>query len=460
MERSLKIVSTTKWDTIVVAAAVLLVVSILFGGASRQHEVRLALVELTALPLLVIAGGRLIQNGVWRSHQFVLAILSIVVLIPLLQLAPVPPMIWTNLPGREPLVLALQLAGLQPGWATLSLTPDRTLGAALALLPPVAMFLAVLSSPQKLAVRLVGLYLIASVTSILLGAAQLASGGEQLYPWATTSAGSVNGFFANRNHLATFVLAMLPFALVLSAASLRRSRSNPLPIWLGAIFVGLVVVALGAIRSRAGIVLFPPVILASLVAAWIATGRKRIAPAFLMMIGVTGGALAAIAYLALPPILARFDSTSAAEGRFDRWPIVAQAAESYLPTGAGLGSFDPVYRSVEPLATLDNTFFNQAHNDYLEIWLEAGWLGAIALALFLVWFARRAWAAWRGKVSGARDLQRAATVAIGTVLVHSVGDYPLRTVAITTAFAMCCALLEMASLAESDAGDQRRRMRV
>ncbi len=64
---------------------------------------------------------------------------------------------------------------------------------------------------------------------------------------------------------------------------------------------------------------------------------------------------------------------------------MAEAAQSYLPVGSGLGSFDPVYRSVEPLERLDATFFNQAHNDYLEIWLETGWIGA-GLTVFGILF--------------------------------------------------------------------------
>lgn len=460
MQESLRQFSLKKWDAIVIAAVIVLVMSIVFGGASRQHAVRLALVELAALPLLVIAGGRLIQTGAWRKHLFAFAILGMVVLIPVIQLLPVPPAIWTSMPGREQSVLALNLAGLQPGWTPLSLTPDRTLRSAFALIPPVAMFLALLCSPQRLAIRLTGLYLIAGVISMLLGAAQLASGGEQLYPWATTSAGSVNGFFANGNHLATFLLTLLPFALVLGTASLRRNDSNRLPLWLAAIFAGLVIVALGAIRSRAGILLFAPTMLFSLVAAWVATGRRRLAPALLAVVGVTAVALIAVATFALPPILDRFDESTESAGRFDRWPIIAQAAEGYLPLGAGLGSFDPVYRSVEPLATLDNTFFNQAHNDYLEIWLETGWLGGFALVLFVVWFARRAWTAWRGKASTARDLQRAATVGIGAILLHSAADYPLRTVTIATLFALCCALLELATQVDTDVTSQRRRVRV
>jgi hypothetical protein len=53
-------------------------------------------------------------------------------------------------------------------------------------------------------------------------------------------------------------------------------------------------------------------------------------------------------------------SAETPEPRFERWPRIAEAAQTYLPLGSGIGSFDAVYRSVEPLEELDSTFFNQA----------------------------------------------------------------------------------------------------
>ncbi|MDP2024872.1 O-antigen ligase [Sulfuriferula sp.] len=434
-----------QWDVIAIAIVVLLALSVVFGGASRDHALRLAAVELAALPLLILAAGRLIRTGLWREHRFALGLLAATVAIPCLQLVPLPPAIWTSLPGREQLVLALDLAGLQPGWAPLTVAPDLTLRSALALVPPAAMFMATLTISPVLRARFLGLCLAAAVLSIVLGVAQLASGGERLYPWETTGAGSVNGFFANRNHLASMILAVLPFGMVFGAASLRRRDGNRLALWFAAVFVGLVVVALAAIRSRAGIVLFAPVMATSLLAAWIATGRGRPAPALLLLVGATGAALTAVAVLALPPILARFE-TQDSQLRFDRWPAVAEAAQSYLPLGSGIGSFDAVYRSVEPLHELDYSFFNQAHNDYLETWLEAGWLGAALIFAFFVWYVRRTWIAWKSNPSGERDLQRAASIAIGMFLLHSIGDYPLRTATLAVLFALCCGLLEPAKL--------------
>ncbi|RZJ46056.1 MAG: O-antigen ligase family protein [Brevundimonas sp.] len=288
------------------------------------------------------------------------------------------------------------------------------------------------------------IYLAAAVVSVLLGAIQLGSGDTRFYLWATTAAGSVTGFFANRNHLATLLLATLPFAAVFGAAILRRRSENRLPLWFGALFMGLVVVGLAAIRSRAGVILFGPIAIASLLAAWIAAGRGRPGPGLLALTGGVAAAIGAVAILALPPILARFDVQSAPEGRFEGWPIVAAASETWLPLGSGIGSFDAVFRSVEPLEQLDPTFFNHAHNEYLETWLEAGWLGAALIVVFLLWYGRRLWAAWKAGPSRERDLQRAASIALLAMLVHSGVDYPLRTAALAVLFAFCAAILEKA----------------
>lgn len=438
-------VSKGQWDIAAIVAIILLALSVVLGGASREHTLRLAIVELAALPVLVIGASRLIRADLWRQHRFVLGLLAALAAIPLVQLIPLPPAVWTGLAGRDELVLALELAGLQPGWAPLSLTPDLTWSSALALVPPAAVFLLALTSPHPLTVRLVLVYLAAAVVGMLLGAAQLASGGERLYPWETTSAGSVTGFFANRNHLATLLLASLPFAAVFGAATLRhRSDDRRLALWFGALFMGLVVIGLAAIRSRAGIILFGPVAIFSLLAAWIAAGRGRPGPALAGMAGVLAAAVGAVALFALPPVLARFDVQSAPEGRFEGWPIVAGAAETYLPLGSGVGSFDAVFRSVEPLEQLDPTFFNHAHNEYLETWLEAGWPGAILILAFFVWYGRRSWSAWRATPSRERDLQRAASVGLLVMLAHSAVDYPLRTATLACLFALCAAILEKA----------------
>jgi O-antigen ligase len=431
-----------QWNFVAIATIILLGFSLIFGGASRQHALRLALVELAALPLLVAAGFALFRNGLAPVHRFSVLLLGAAMAVPLLQIVPLPPQIWTSLPGRDQLTLALSLADVAPGWGAISLTPDRTWRSFLALLPPAAMFLAVLITPARAQIRWVHAILGITALSIVFGGIQLASGSERFYPWATTAAGNMVGFFANRNHLATLVLASLPFAAALAGGNLRHPHRGRATLWLSSIFLGLAIIALAAIRSRAGMVLAGPAVVLSLLTAWIATGSRRPPQALLGLFGVVAIAVGAVAVLALPPILNRFDPGATPEGRFENWPVVVAAADTYLPVGSGLGSFDAVYRSVEPLERLDPLFFNQAHNEYLEIWLETGWLGIALVLVFFVWWGRRSLTAWRSPPSESSNIQRAASVSILLILLHSAVDYPLRTVSMAVIFAMCAALLE------------------
>lgn len=425
-------------------AFALLLFAVVLGGASRQHELRLAVVELAAIPVLTLGLLQLSRVRI-EGHSLALSILASTVALPLIQLIPLPPALWTRMPGRGELELALEVASLRQGWLPLSLTPDRSWQSALALLPPIAMFVGVLAVHFEFQRRLIYLLLLSAAAAVLLGAVQLASGSEQFYPWRTTSAGSVVGFFANRNHLATLCLMSIPFAAVLAGRAIQRDGAKDrLTLWLGIVLIAILIVALGVIKSRAGIVLVGPVLSVSLAATWIAAGRGRPNLPFFGLVAAIAVAMAIVATYALTPIIARFDTTAASEGRFENWSVVADAAAKYLPFGSGVGSFDAVYRSVEPLERLTPRFFNQAHNDYLETWLETGWTGAALIVAFFVWFGRRSWAAWRAKPSRQRDLQRASTVAIGTLLLHSAGDYPLRTVTVATIFALCCAILEFA----------------
>jgi O-antigen ligase len=255
--------------------------------------------------------------------------------------------------------------------------------------------------------------------------------------------------------MSTLCLVALPLVAVLGAREIRRgSSASGLNMWVAALAIGVLVVMIGVIRSRTGIVLAGPVLVASFLAAWVGAGRGRPHPFLLGGAAAAAVAIAVIGFAALGPIIERFDRLASSEGRLENWPIVAEAAERYLPLGSGLGSFDAVYRSVEPLSTLDPTFFNQAHNDYLELWLETGWVGAILLIGFAIWFLRRALSAWRATPSTTSDLGRAATIAIVAVLAHSAVDYPLRTVALATVFALLCALVEVSV---GPSGPARRR---
>lgn len=425
---------------VVLATLILLAFSVAFGGASRLHELRLALVELAALPVLVLLASHADTPRALAGHRFALGLLVALAAIPLLHLVPLPPVIWEQLPGREPLAQAFALAGLPVPWLPISLAPEQTWRSILALLPPATMFLAILVLPADRHRTLVLAILALTFASVIFGTAQLASGGNQLYPWPTTDVGSVAGLMANRNHFATLCLICLPFTLAAAARAFRHR--NRVALLAFSAFAVLLVITLLVIRSRFGLLLLIPVSAASIL---MAARSVRTRPSPIILIGAVAAVvgLLGVAFVALEPALKRFDGEIGSESRLEKWPVVVSAAETYLPLGSGIGTFDPVYRSVEPVADLGPTFFNQAHNEYLETWLEAGWPGALLIIAFLVWYVSRTAATWRAPRGAQSDLARAASIAIAGVLLHSAFDYPLRTATIATLFALCCGLLEL-----------------
>ena len=314
-----------------------------------------------------------------------------------------------------------------------------------------AAFAAALALPIDKRPAIIWVVLAAATLSIILVAAQIASGDRTFYLWSWVKDGALPGPFQNRNHMAALCTSTLPFAAVLAATAMNsREPRARMMVWLGALYVVLAVIAVGVVRSRAGVALVLPSLVAALLAAWVASGRGRPDWKLLGLTLTAGAAVTAVAAFGLGPVLERFDNVNDAAGRFAEWPTVIQAAQTYLPVGSGIGSFDPVYRSFEPLERLDGTYFNNAHNDYLEIWLETGWIGVGLLLVFLYWFGKRAISAWRGGASPERNLQRAASIAIFILLAHSVVDYPLRTEILAVWFALCCGVLEFAGRAGSD----------
>jgi O-antigen ligase len=180
-----------------------------------------------------------------------------------------------------------------------------------------------------------------------------------------------------------------------------------------------------------------PAALAALVVLWrgVRAGKSRLALAGMAAAMALAGLTVTI--FGLDPILDRFAPQTAADARFEHWPYVWAAARDFFPVGSGVGSFERVFQAVEPLTLVGPTYFNHAHNEYLELWLETGLAGAGLLALFCLWLAPSAWRAWRG----GDDCARAASLAIPLLMAASIVDYPLRTETGAVLFAFCCGLL-------------------
>jgi O-antigen ligase len=127
----------------------------------------------------------------------------------------------------------------------------------------------------------------------------------------------------------------------------------------------------------------------------------------------------------------------------------------YAPFGSGLGTFQDLYKWYEDPTIVSSTFVNHAHNDLLELLIETGVFGLAALGAFLIWYVPRAWRLWAGDRRLPYAL--AASVIIGVELLHSLVDYPLRTAAMSSLFAVALVLLIRPADARISARDPHRR---
>lgn len=434
-----------------------LLLAVLAGGSARAVWANAAL-QLLAVALIVWAAVAKPSAPMSKTSRWLLVIACAGLGMVILQLLPLPPEIWTKLPGQDMLVSGYSTLGIPLPWRPLSLTPHATLASALALLPPLAVLLAALRLTQDDGL-LAGAVILGALANVVLGAFQVANGGlSASSPWylhEVSNDGAV-GFFANSNHLGAMLVAGLTFAIALVSVSWfpGRGRARAPMVLLGVASVGVILVGLALNGSLAAVVLGAVAVSAS--ALFFPAGWKvrRLA---LAAGSVAAGALVLI--LAINPALAPLaqHDWNSFQTRSEIWANTFKLVQRTLPVGTGLGSFPAVYPLSENPAVVDRFFVNHAHNDYLELVLEGGIAALAILLAFLGWWTTLVARLWRSPVSG--QFVKAATIASGTMLAHSIVDYPLRTAALACVFALCLALMARGPAADAGPTSARQRSR-
>lgn len=439
-----KILNASDWGASVFGLTVtLLAVSLLLGGATRQGFVSDAVPELVSLPVLAVALPRALP--ILKRSPIAIALTVGVVSLPGLQLIPLPPELWISLPGREFVAEILTSVGTPLSWRPISLIPSDTCRALLSLLPAVAMFLATLNLDHEERQFLLLLGLVIGVASALLAMLQVLGGSDGgLYFFSFTNKGRGVGFFASANHFAGFEYTLLP----LGAAALTGMRIRSPAFLLAVLGCALPALLFGLALSgsRSAIVLGSASLAATitlLMPEFARLGRYR---ALALAVGLAAVLIPLMMGLGMQRIFTRFANEDVAEDA--RWTIAASTWEgirSYLPFGAGIGTFPSVYPVHERVIDLMPKFVNRAHDDGLETLLEGGMGSLVLLVGFVVWLSiatHRALLGEPGSVEGrlAKGQARAGLIVMWLLLLHSLWDYPLRTIALEAVFALCAAL--------------------
>jgi O-antigen ligase len=443
-------------------ALAFLVLALICGGSSSS-PLSAAIVRIGAVPVLTLGLWRLSQRPLAPGAQWPLVLLAATAAVIVAQLIPMPPDLWRALPGHRTVADGYQVAEMAAPWLPISLTPDATWDSLLGLIPPAAMLVATLTLAVSERRLLAAAVLAVALLSAALGMLQKAGGTDSaLRLYAITNPESAVGFFANRNHQADFLAATLPLAAYLAARWAGRGRARAL-FW-ATVGVGFAIVMASCVAttgSRAGLLL---------VALGTAGGALVVLRAHAKSPG-PGWRLAALAAPAALTVMAAGLITLAVDPRLERAvlarsgpelrlelnPEVARAGLAFAPLGSGAGSFATVYQMFEPLQSMGPAFVNHAHDDFVEVWLEAGVAGTALVLAFVAWWLAATWHVVQDRrVSGAA-LSLAGSLMVGMSLIHSLVDYPLRTPALITLFAFASGLI-VPPPAEPDEGRGRMRL--
>ena len=404
-----------------------LVILWIAGGASRPDVAGQALTRAAAWSIAVAIVALNLRPQL-SQVRIPAILLGIAVLLPALQLVPLPPAIWTELPGRAVLLAGEALTGETGLWRPISISPGWTRNALGSLIVPVVCLALVAGVSRRHDLLLLRLLLALIAAGSLLALLQFA-GRPVDHPLINDVAGQVSGNFANRNHLALFASAGCLLAPVWAA---RDHAFRNWGVLFAAAMVTLFLLVILATGSRAGIVLGT---LGTVAGVWAGFAHIRRAvralPPRITAIAVAGvlGVLASV--IAASVLLGRaagvdraFELSAQDDARIKALPTVIELLREYFPFGSGFGTFDPAFRIHEGNDLLGPTYFNQAHNDLLQVGIGGGLAGFALLGAALVWWFTRSIGAWTRPDA---IMRRTGSAAILLVIVGSAIDYPART---------------------------------
>src|SRR5262245_32423088 len=99
---------------------------LLLGGGTRPGFLSDVVIQLLAIPLLVMALHRLASLPSTKGLRWPLLFCLAIVLVPVCQLVPLPPSVWTTLPNRGAVAEAYLLLERELPWLPLSVSPRAT----------------------------------------------------------------------------------------------------------------------------------------------------------------------------------------------------------------------------------------------------------------------------------------------------------------------------------------------
>lgn len=425
-----------------VAIFFILIVFALGGGA--RYDIT-SLIFLRPIAVIVITYAALVVTRDQISELSKLWVLAFAgTCMVAIHLVPLPPSVWTSLPNRELAETVGATVGIEQPWRPISLVPYRTFNALFSLAIPIAglALITILKPTQRY--RLLPALLAMGVISAIVGVLQLAgpTGGD-FYFYKITNDTSAVGIFSNRNHQSTFLACCIPLLAVFTFKQKNDADTHHKLFVIFSIFIGILFLMVILVNgSRSGVF----VGLLGLLSIPILIGYGSLKQRFLSNRYLLVGMLLIATILVILSIWFARGESLARAANFDKndelrimvWPPIFKAAVEYFPIGSGFGTFEEVYKVIEPSGLLSFTYLNHAHNDWLEMFLTGGLPAVLFIGACLFGWARAAVTLFRhtGPDSSEILFGRLGVVITFLLGVASLADYPLRTPSLSLIFAV------------------------
>ena len=372
---------------------------------------------------------------------------------------PLPPTLLSILsPVREELLVnSLKLTGNTSNLRALSYASRDALTWWTFLLSLFFFFLAIrkcCADPKNLK-RVVGVMIAVGLVESLYGMIQalVPSMGVLWVDYIQEYMGTARGTFINRNNFAGFIEMIWPLALGATFSLAGRMRSIKMTLHsdrlnrqaLMALCTTVFLLTLILTRSRAGIIsgMVGLIVFFTLARTALHYRSKQI------RIMLVGSVLLLIIYtsvIGIGPVVERFFSLGNDGGsRIVLWKESLMILRDH-PLGIGLGNYENVFAIYNHSCLLDKKVVH-AHNDYLQLLVETGWVGFISLMLAIAGFLVTCLGRMK-KLDCQRDPFRfymaigsfSGTVSIG---VHSLFDFNLQIPANCVYFVILMAILSV-----------------
>ncbi len=427
----------------VILITLLFFLSQYFSGG-KEYSTLLLIEILGSILLLITLSLRTYQ---YRLSKAIWVCIITGFLIPILYLIPISLEFWQKLPYRshyQPILeWVIQQTGELP-WLGLSLIPQKTFHALIAITPLLAIFLATTGLERKQLKAIIYIFLLAAGFQAAWGIIQHSSGSAAFYRLERSPIGSAIGGYLNRDHFSVLLYLATPISMGLLFSSFQhhadtdddKSTAPMITKLLLSILIIMLIATTILAASRAGIFLIFLAFIISLVVFSKNLSIFKSAGIAFVLAGIASVILSSIGII---PVINRFIALDPFEdGRAIIFKTTIEGIKAFFPIGSGPSTFQEVFRNFQ--AYDDVGFTNHAHNDYLELLFETGLVGAVWGSMALIVFLSGWWFILKVKWDELKFIKMGAGISTTLFLLHGLVDFNFHTPANALAWCFLAAI--------------------